>query len=312
VTESTGVEPRPAAGAAPSLQVQSVLYGNSPAELDRGIESLARAIELARGRGSVDGVRVSWGDCSDAPTFDAEQVDERSARFTAAGAEGLRYTWFGENLGSAEGNNRLWADVDTELVLILNPDTVAAPDLLIELLAAIREPGVGLVDARQLPIEHAKDFDQATGDTSWASGACSLVPAPVIREIGGYDSRSFFLYCDDVDFSWRVRLAGHRVVHRPSARVFHDKRLSSDGSWSVGSAEEYWSAEGALVLAHKYSRPDRVKAIRKDLLAHGSEAQRKAVADFDGRAAEGRLPEPLDHDHAVGQFVAGNYARHRY
>jgi GT2 family glycosyltransferase len=289
-----------------------VLYGNSPAELDRGIESLARAIELARGRGSVDEVRVSWGDCSDAPTFDAEQVEERSARFTAAGADGLRYTWFGENLGSAEGNNRLWADVDTELVLILNPDTVAAPDLLIELLAAIREPGVGLVDARQLPIEHAKDFDQATGDTSWASGACSLVQAPVIREIGGYDSRSFFLYCDDVDFSWRVRLAGHRVVHRPSARVFHDKRLSSDGSWSVGSAEEYWSAEGALVLAHKYSRPDRVKAIRKDLLAHGSEAQRKAVADFDGRHASGRLPDPIDRDHAVGQFVAGNYARHRF
>jgi GT2 family glycosyltransferase len=312
VTESSRVEPRLASAAPPSLQIQSVLYGNPPAELDRGIESLGRAVELARERGAVDRVLVSWGDCSDVATFDAEQVDERSARFAAAGAEGLRYTWFGENLGSAEGNNRLWADVDTDLVLILNPDTVAAPDLLVELVAALADPEVGLVDARQLPIEHAKDFDQATGDTSWASGACSLVRTSVIREIGGYDSRSFFLYCDDVDFSWRVRLAGHRVVHRPSARVFHDKRLASDGSWSVGSAEEYWSAEGALVLAHKYSRPDRVKAIRKDLLAHGSEAQRKAVADFDGRQAAGRLPEPIDRDHAVGQFVAGNYARHRY
>jgi GT2 family glycosyltransferase len=312
VTESTRVEPLATARAVPSLQVQSVLYGNAPAELDRGIESLARAIELARERGSVERVLVSWGDCSDAPTFDADQIEERSARFTKAGAEALRYTWFGENIGSAEGNNRLWADVDTDLILILNPDTVAAPDLLIELSAALREPGVGLVDARQLPIEHAKDFDQATGDTSWASGACSLVPAAVVREIGGYDSRSFFLYCDDVDFSWRVRLAGHRVVHRPSARVFHDKRLSPDGSWSVGSAEEYWSAEGSLVLAHKYSRPDRVKAIRKDLLAHGSDAQRKAVADFDGRHSSGRLPDPIDRDHAVGQFVAGNYARHRF
>ena len=297
---------------APALQIQSVLYGNSLAELDRGIDPLGRAIEVARERGAVGRVVVAWGDCSSDRTLDAGEIEARSERLRSAGADWLRYTWFGENLGSAEGNNRLWAEIDTDLVLILNPDTVVAPDLLVEMVAAFADPGVGLVDARQLPIEHAKDFDQVTGDTSWASGACSLVPTSVIREIGGYDSRSFFLYCDDVDFSWRVRLAGHRVVHRPSARVFHDKRLSSDGSWSVGSAEEYWSAEGALVLAHKYSRPERVKAIRKDLLAHGSEAQRKAVADFDGRAAEGRLPEPLDHDHAVGQFVAGNYARHRY
>ena len=139
-----------------------------------------------------------------------------------------------------------------------------------------------------------------------------MVPASVIREIGGYDSRSFFLYCDDVDFSWRVRLAGHRVVHQPTARVFHDKRLRPDGSWAVGAAEEYWSAEGALVLAHKYSRPGRVAEIRRDLRAHGSEAQRRAVDDFDRRAAEDRLPTPIDADHAVGQFVAGNYARHRY
>jgi GT2 family glycosyltransferase len=139
-----------------------------------------------------------------------------------------------------------------------------------------------------------------------------MVPVAVVREIGGYDSRSFFLYCDDVDFSWRVRLAGHRVVHQPTARVFHDKRLDVDGAWVVGAAEEYWSAEGALVLAHKYSRPGRVREIRRDLLAHGTEAQRRAVADFDRRADEGRLPDPIDRDHAVGLFVDGNYARHRY
>ena len=81
-----------------------------------------------------------------------------------------------ENLGSAEGNNRLWADVDTDLVFILNPDTVVAPDTLVELVAPLRRPGVGIVDGRQLPIEHPKDYDPVTGDTSWASGACSMVP----------------------------------------------------------------------------------------------------------------------------------------
>jgi GT2 family glycosyltransferase len=295
-----------------SLQVQSVLFHNQTGDLDRSLGALARAIEVAREREVLDRVRVAYGDCSPSPTFDEAQLAERSELLVAAGAEELSYAFFDENLGSAEGNNRLWQDLDTDLVLILNPDTVVAPDTLVEMVAAARRPGVGLVDARQLPIEHPKDYDPGSGDTSWASGACSMAPVSVVREIGGYDSRSFFLYCDDVDFSWRVRIAGHRVVHQPSARVFHDKRLAVDGSWAVGSAEEYWSAEGALVLAHKYSRPDRVRDIRRDLLAHGSEAQRRAVADFDRRADEGRLPDPIDRDHAIGEFVAGNYARHRY
>jgi GT2 family glycosyltransferase len=306
-----GSDPAAVTGPA-SLQVQSVLYGNAVADLDRSLDALARSVELARERGVLDRVLVAYGDCSDSPTFTDADIAARSARLAASGVEALRYTVFGENLGSAEGNNRLWADLDTDLVLILNPDTVVAPDTLVELVAPLRRPGVGLVDGRQLPIEHPKDYDPVTGETSWASGACSMVPLSVVREIGGYDSRSFFLYCDDVDFSWRVRLAGHRVVHQPTARVFHDKRLGRDGSWSVGAAEEYWSAEGALVLAHKYSRPARVAEIRRDLLAHGTEPQRRAVADFDRRDAEGRLPVPIDRDHAVGQFVAGNYARHRY
>ena len=295
-----------------SLQIQSVLFDNAPRDLDRSLDALARAIEIGRERGVLDRVVMAYGDCSPVATFDASEVSKRSDRLVAAGTEALRYTFFDENLGSAEGNNRLWDGLDTDLVLILNPDTVLAPDTLVELVAPLRQPGVGLVDARQLPIEHPKDYDPVSGDTSWASGACSMVPVSVVREIGGYDSRSFFLYCDDVDFSWRVRLAGYRVVHQPTARVFHDKRLLPDGSWTVGAAEEYWSAEGALVLAHKYSRPRRVAEIRRDLLAHGSDAQRRAVADFDLRADEGRLPEPLDADHAVGQFINGNYARHRY
>lgn len=294
-----------------SLQIQSVLYGNEIAALDRGLDSRARAVEVARDRGVIGAVTLAYGDCSTAPTFTAAQLDERRRLVEESGAA-MRYEHFGANLGSAEGNNRLWDGIDAGLVLILNPDTVLAPDSLVELVEPLRDTGVGIVEARQLPIEHPKSYDPDTGDTSWASGACSMVPLDVIRRIGGYDSRSFFLYCDDVDFSWRVRLAGYRVVHRPSARVFHDKRLNPDGSWPVGPAEEYYSAEGALFLAHKYSRPDRVRAIRRRLLAHGSELERKAVATYDRRRDAGDLPEPIDARHEVGQFVDGNYAEHRY
>lgn len=295
-----------------SLQVQSVLFDNDRRELERGLDALCRAIEIAGDRGAASRVVLAYGDCSPAPLLSAELVQRWSERLKSSGAESLRYTFFGENLGSAEGNNRLWQKLDTDLVFILNPDTVVAPDTLVELAGPLSDLSVGITEARQLPIEHPKDYDPVSGDTSWASGGCSMVRAEVIRDIGGYDSQSFFLYCDDVDFSWRARIAGYRVVHRPSARVFHDKRLNNDGSWAVGQAEEYWSAEAALVLAHKYSRPGRVAEIRRDLLANGSPAQRRAVADFEQRESQGRLPEPIDADHAVGQFIDGNYARHRF
>jgi GT2 family glycosyltransferase len=293
--------------------VQSVLYDNDVAALDRSLEALARAFEVALERGLLTRAVMAYGDCSSRRTFDDDEVASRDRLLRTAGADGLRYEFFDENLGSAEGNNRMWRDIDSDLVFILNPDAVVAPDVFVELMEPMRrESDIGIVEARQLPLEHPKDYDPVTGETSWASGACSLVPTSVVREIDGYDSASFFLYCDDVDFSWRVRMAGYRIVHRPSARVFHDKRLTPEGAWAVGGPEEYWSAEGALVLAHKYSRPDRVQAIRADLLAHGSERQRQAVEHFDARAGQGRLPSPIDPGHAVAQFVAGNYARHRF
>ena len=32
-----------------------------------------------------------------------------------------------------------------------------------------------------------------------------MIPLPLFRELGGFDADNFFLYCDDVDFSWLVR-----------------------------------------------------------------------------------------------------------
>src|SRR5690606_12759794 len=126
----------------------------------------------------------------------------------------------------------------------------------IELNHALRRPGVGLVEAKQIPIEHPKDFDPETGETSWASTACAMGPLEVFREIDGFDADSFFLYGDDVDFSWRVRLAGYKVIHQSSAFVFHDKRLSHEGRWMSSPAEQYYSAEATLLLTYKWSRSD--------------------------------------------------------
>lgn len=295
--------------AAPSLLVTSVLYGNSREDVSRGLAALAHATRLAQQAGLLGDVSVRLGDCSPEAVFDDDSLTGMVGPHRDAIAVG--YQVFGENLGSAAGHNRLEEGFAQDLRLVLNPDVVVAPTVLIELVRGLDDPAVGVVEARQLPFEHPKDYDHATGDTSWASTCCCLVRGDTTRQLGGFDARSFFLYCDDVDYAWRARLAGWRVVYRPTARVFHDKRLAGDGRLSVGWAEEFYSAEAGLMLARKYSRPDLVRQFARSFEQHGSPVQKDALASFRAKEAAG-LPAPVDPKGAVAEFVEGNYARHRF
>jgi len=295
-----------------SLRIQSILYNSDPAHVDRALEATARAVELAFREKVLHTAEIALGDCSPLPVFTPEMIAEREHRFHDQGIRRIEYQHFDANLGSAGGHNRLLASAGTDLVMIQNPDVVAAPNLVIELVAPLRRPGVGQVEARQIPLEHPKHYDPTTGETSWASTACALVPRTVLAELSGFDAQTFFLYCDDVDLSWRIRLAGWRVVFQPSATVFHDKRLSPEGKWAASRAEEYYSAEAALLLAHKYSRRDLVEAILDQFDREGREPHARAAKEYRRRARARALPARLDPEHRVAEFVDGAYAVHRW
>lgn len=296
---------------APHVRVQGVLYNADFAALRRSVESIARAAEISMSvSGRARAVTLAYGDASPLPILDDHQLTE--LRALCEPHVFLTYTWFAENTGSARGHNLLAAGSDADFIFLTNPDIVVGPRVLDLLLEPFERRSVGMTEAKQLPMEHPKAFDLTTGETSWASGACSMMPVALFEALGGYDADSFFMYCDDVDLAWRVRQAGLRVVHQPAAAVFHDKRVGLNMTMKPTGAEEYYSAEAALILAHKWSRGDRVAAILADFDAHGTEVHRAAAAAFRARADEGRLPSPVDQENLVGQFVAGNYAPHRF
>ncbi|MHB1928426.1 MAG: glycosyltransferase family protein [Acidimicrobiales bacterium] len=297
----------------PSVQIQTVLYETTREAVGRWVGAAAQAARLGRAAGVVGAVRLVIGDSSGAPVLDDDAVDALGQAAQTAGVDAVDYRFFDANLGSAGGHNALFGLSATDLVLILNPDTVTASTLLERLVPRLADISVGIAEARQLPIEHPKAWSPPSGDTSWASGACSMLRRGVLDEVGGYDAETFFLYCDDVDLSWRVRLAGHRVVFEPSARVFHDKRLDGAGRLVVSAAEEYYAAEAALLLTHKWSRPDLTERYRSGILEHGGRRERQAVEAFDLRRTLGTLPKPLDADHQVGEFhEGGRWAAHRW
>lgn len=297
-------------GEARSVTVQSILFENEPGGIIRAAEAVANSARLARERGLLSSWALALGDCGTSPTLDESHLARIRHSVEAQGGT-VVHVYFGENLGHGGGHNRLALKTRSDLLLFLNPDAVLGPDSLALLMVAVGD-NVGVVDGRQLPLEHPKDYDSATGETSWASGACSLTQRHAFEAVDGFDHETFFLYCDDVDYSWRLKLAGYSVRHEPAARVFHDKRLTVDGDIVASPAEVYFSAEAGLFLAHKYSRPQIVTSILESFRKSSEKSLLDAAAEYDRRNFSGILPSPLDPHHRVSQFVNGNYAMHRY
>jgi hypothetical protein len=50
----------------------------------------------------------------------------------------------------------------------------------------------------------------------------------------------------------------------------------------------------------------------REFSASGVDHLARAAAEYQSRAAAGRLPAPVDADHRVGEFKEGRFAPHRY
>lgn len=292
-----------------SLACLTVLYHNDPQSIRRMLETFDHATRIGHESRSAAEVTVALGDASEVPLFTDDDIEEMRSGLTDIS---LHYTWFNENTGTSRGQNRLARETESEHVLLYNPDVLPDARALWRMMAVLDDPSVGLVEAKQLPVEHPKDYDAGTGFVSWGSGACSMVPRRIFDEVGGFDEDSFFLYCDDVDLSWRIREKGYAVVHMPSAVVYHDKSLSTSGGWVPTSAERYYSAEAALLLAHKWSRDDILETLTTAFAESEDEHRLKALAEFERRREAGTLAPRRDPENQVGVFVNGNYAPHRY
>jgi GT2 family glycosyltransferase len=60
----------------------------------------------------------------------------------------------------------------------------------------------------------------------WVIGAALAVRRAVLDKVGLLDEK-FFMYAEDVDWCWRIRQAGWRVVYLPSAVVMHHYEKSA-------------------------------------------------------------------------------------
>jgi GT2 family glycosyltransferase len=157
----------------------------------------------------------------------------------------------GSNLGYAGGVNFAAEHANGDYLVCLNPDARAEADCL-ERLAAVADSDaqVALVGAQILledgvtrnaghnPL-HPTGISPAGGygegrergeprDVAVVSGTCCLFRRDAFLSLGGF-VEDLFLYYDDVDLAWRVRIAGLRVVYCPAAAVTHGYEFSRHG-----------------------------------------------------------------------------------
>ena len=294
-----------------TLRVQSVIYQNERESILKAIAHLANAVRVEHQKGRLlENVTLVYGDASPVPIFTDTEIEQIQSKYKEW--IHFQYRVFGFNTGSAKGHNLLAEDCKEEYMMIMNPDVIMSPRTLIELLTPFKDEKVGMTEARQSPIEHQKEYDIQTKETEWATTACAVFPTRIFRELNGFDSDTFFLYCDDLDFSWRLRLLGYKIIYQPLAPVYHAKRLSAKGAWKPGKAERYYSAEAALLIAHKWSNPAHEALLLRIYTESADEEQRKAAEKFRKMEKEGKLPEPLDPEHKIARFVDFYYTENRY
>jgi GT2 family glycosyltransferase len=170
----------------------------------------------------------------------------------------VRWLALPENRGFTGNVNAGLRAARGEILALLNNDAEADPTWLEELVRGFAaDPRVG-VCASKILLHDRRTVLNAAGDVYYrdgtpgnrgvwqedrgqfdrpeyvfgASGAAVAYRRSMLADVGLFDEH-LFMYCEDVDLSFRAQLRGYRCLYVPTARVYH--RLSATGGGPLAS-----------------------------------------------------------------------------
>lgn len=222
----------------------------------------------------------------------------------------------GRNLGFAAGNNLATRHANGSYWVLLNPDTIPDPFWLEEVDRAVDE-NPGAVIACKLVLAddptrlnsaglfltrdgrgadrgfYQPDDGRYEGGGEVFAGCAAAVAVPTCEEL--FDPE-LFLYCEDLEFGWRWRKGGRRVVLAPRAVVRH----------AVGAANDsptYWfnSERNRALVALRHGDP--VMATTAGLGLFLRAARAVAFALLRRPAAKYQWPNAVAVVRALGSYL---------
>ena len=190
----------------------------------------------------------------------------------------------GENLGFGKACNLGAKDADSDYLLFLNPDAALFEGTLSKVVNFMQEPdnqtvgicGVQLIDESGKVSRSCARFPSATGMLAHAVGldriftgighfmvewdhltdrpvdhvigAFFFVRREVCEQLQGFDER-FFVYLEDLDFSYRAHQAGWQIFFLAGAQAFHAGGGTSN---QVKARRLFYSLRSRLLYAFKH------------------------------------------------------------
>lgn len=176
-----------------------------------------------------------------------------SVAFMKANFPDIRLIINNKNGGFATGYNIALRQVEAEYYCLLNSDIEVTPywiEPVIKLMDSDRtiaacQPkilsyydkerfeyagaGGGYIDKYGYPFCRGRVFQHLekdegqyddTKEVFWATGACMFVRSYIYHKSGGLDD-SFFAHMEEIDFCWRVKNEGYKVMFCPESKVYH-------------------------------------------------------------------------------------------
>jgi GT2 family glycosyltransferase len=184
----------------------------------------------------------------------------------------------GANLGFTGGNNigvQMALKQGADYIMLLNNDTIVAPDMLDLLIEAMEaDPAIGVSGPTIYYYDAPDTIWSAGGSIDWPRGTTSMIglneedrgqfgdaPRPVDfvtgcallarrdvwERVGLLDDR-FFMYYEETEWCVRASRAGYRIVHVPTAMMWH--KISIEAR-AASPRTYYYMTRNRLLFLHR-------------------------------------------------------------
>ena len=178
---------------------------------------------------------------------------DHSIEFFKTEFPSLKIIQYGENGGFSKGYNAALQQIEAEYYCLLNSDVEVTENWIEPIITLLdSKPDIAIVQPKLLSFVHKNQFEYAGAcggfldylgypfcrgrvfeyleqdngqydnamEVFWATGAALFVRSSIFHAVNGLDE-DFFAHMEEIDFCWRVKSLGYKIMVEPKSVVYH-------------------------------------------------------------------------------------------
>ena len=195
----------------------------------------------------------------------SKDKDNENSKYIKKNYPKIEIKWAGKNLGFAKANNiiiKKAIERRAEYILLLNPDTILETNAIEKLVGAMEidkelgsvspkilkwdfsenkktniidtcgiflKPGLKFIDLGESLVDQGQFNNTEILGPSGAAAMYRVTALEKIKQAGEYFDELMFMYKEDCDLAYRLRLAGWKAKCIGEAIIYHDRTVSGAG-----------------------------------------------------------------------------------